>query len=158
MLKRTEDHQLLHHEHDAGGELSTIDLRQRRSEQAPSLRMAFAPAAQGNLAAVEQVPTAAAFSSLCNGVRVTGRLLATLRQDKPRGADVRERMRCNLERPWFPHRISVTSFSNRFCFCPPSQGKGAVVGPVPAAATSFVSAESRGRADMVDIVARGRAR
>lgn len=162
MLERIEN-QHFFHDYVAGflREPSAIDLRQRRSEQAPALRMAFTPASQGYLAAVEQVPTAAAFSSVWKGVRATDRLLATLvalRQDNLRGADVRERMRSNLERLWFPRRISGTSFSDRFSFCPASQGKVPVVGPIPAAATSFVSARKRGRADMVAIVAEGSSR
>jgi hypothetical protein len=157
MRQRVKEQQCLRHVCDAGSfaEISAVDLRPRRSEQAPALRMAFTPAAQGHLAAVEQVPTAAAFSSVCNGVRATGRPPATLvapRQDHSLSDDeVWEPMRINWDRLWLPRRR--TSFTNRFSFCPASQGKVAVVGPVPAAATSFVSAERRGRA--VDTVRGG---
>ncbi|WP_132081704.1 hypothetical protein [Sinorhizobium americanum] len=144
--------------HSSFAETSTIDLHHRRSEQVPTLRMAFTPAMQGHLAAVEQVPMAAAFSSDCNGVRASGRPRAThvaLRQDNPRGADVRERMRSNLDSPRFPRRISGT---NRFSFCPASQGKVAVVGHLPAAAASFVSSKRLGYLYMVETVRGDRAR
>ncbi|MBB5538767.1 hypothetical protein [Rhizobium giardinii] len=118
-------------------ETSTFDWRQLRSEKVPGLRMAFTPASQGHLAAVEQVPTAAAFSSVCN------RAIAwmTLAGDR---------------RPRFALRIWETSISHRFFFCPASQGKVAVVGPVPAAATSLGSEKKRGLA--VEIVPGGRPR
>ncbi len=140
---------------------STINPHQRRSGEVPGLRAPFFRALQGCSAAVEQVPTAAAFSSVCDGVRVTGRQPATLggpREDTSRDDDGgRTRMRGNRVSRRFPRRTRQTTFSDRFSVCPASQGKAAVVGPVPAAAAFGVSTDRHSRADIVGAVAGGRA-
>lgn len=164
MRQKIQDQQCVYRmtEVSSFAETSAIDLRRARSEQAPALRMAFSPASQGHSAAVEQVPTAVAFSSVCNGVRAEGRPPATVggrcQDNTPGGDDVREWMGSNRDRLWFPRRTRRTRVSNKFSFCPASQGKVAVVEPVPAATTSYAAADRLGRADIVDTFPGGGAR
>lgn len=155
MRQNSKHRQYLHPARASGefAETSTFDRRQRRSEEVPDLRAPFSPASQGHLAAVEQVPTAAASSSVCGAIGLPPGTLVALRQDIPRDSDdLGKRLRSNRDRLRFPRRIRGTSFS----FCPASQGKVAVAGPVPAAATSFDTAKKRDRA--VDTLRGGRAR
>lgn len=161
MRQKIEVRQCLHSVCGLGSfaETSAIELHRRLPKEVPGLRMAFSPASQGHSAAVEQVPTAATFSSVvCNGVRATAWPLAAPRQDNPRGADVRKRQHSDKDRLWFSRRSRGTRFSTVFSFCPASQGKVAVAEPVPAAATSCVSSDRIGRADVVDTVPRRGAR
>lgn len=127
MLQTVNRQQSFHHVIDdrtfAG--LATSAHRQRRSAQAPDLRLAFTPAAQGTSAAVDQVPTAADFPWFRNGIPGTAR---------PR---TRTRTAVGL-RPGVP----AGPVSIRLLLRPASQGGVAVAGGGPAAATLCGSTHS----------------
>lgn len=152
--------QPLQHLCDTGSydETSNADFRQRRCDRAPALRPALTPAAQGHTAAAASVATAAGLSSRHHCVDTSASPLGTpvvFRQHFLRGRDGGLRgPRSSGDRLGFPRRIPrIRPISLR----PSSQGGVAVVGPVPAAAASCISADRPSRADAIStVLVRGR--
>lgn len=125
-MRQTVNRQQSLHRMFGGGSLAglaTSIRRQGRSAQAPDLRLAFTPAAQGTSAAADQVPTAADFPWICSGIPGTAR----------------QRIRTAIAvRPGIP----AGHVSSRLLLRPASQGGVAVADGVPAAATFCGSTHS----------------